>query len=321
MNPEFAESHKYGMGTVITHRVYGARRMEALCAAEEETHRLELLLSRFLPESEIARVNDAVGQYAVRVSDETLEVLTIARNFSERSCGAFDVTVGPLVSLWSVCNRTARPPDKSEIDKVLTLVDFQALSLDPVKKTAGLNKPRQSLDLGGVGKGYASDKILEVFKRHGIESAFTNFGGNVATLGTRPDGTLWRVGIRHPRKSVALIGAVDVENCSVVTSGDDQRYFVASDGKRYHHILDPRTGYPSESGLLSATVVSKSAAMADTLSTILFVEGIQNGLKVLHQFPDAGALLVGNDLTVYITNNLARMFTAADGVRSKILEN
>ncbi len=127
---------------------------------------------------------------------------------------------------------------------------------------------------GGVGR-YASDKILEVFKRHGIESAFTNFGGNVATLGTRPDGTLWRVGIRHPRKSVALIGAVDVENCSVVTSGDDQRYFVASDGKRYHHILDPRTGYPSESGLLSATVVSKSAAMADTLSTILFVEGIQ----------------------------------------------
>ena len=320
MEPEFIQSERYGMGTVVTHRVFGTRRGEALRAAEEETARLERVLSRFLPDSDVSRVNASAGREPAAVGDETLEVLSLARKFSECCSGAFDVTVAPLVSLWRDRRGTLKPPDTSEIRKALPLVDYSALALDPVRRTAGLRKKGQSLDLGGVGKGYASDKILDVFKNHGITSAFTNFGGNVSALGTKPDGSPWRVGIRHPRRSGALIGAVEVADRSVVTSGDDQRYFVASDGKRYHHILDPRTGYPSESGLISVTVVMESAAAADALSTALFVLGLNKGLAVLKTCPGAEAVLAGTNCEVYITEGLAGAFTAADGVRARIID-
>ena len=318
---DIAEARQTGMGTVITHRAFGHRAEAALRAAEAETRRLERRLSRFIPDSDISRVNASAGGAAVPVAGETLEVLSAALRYSRHSGGAFDATAAPLVSLWRVTGGATAAPTMREIKKALALVDFTALRLDRERGTAGLMKPGQSLDLGGVAKGYASDRIIEVFKQHGVESAFTNFGGNVSTLGVRPDGKPWRVGIRHPRKSGALAGAVDVAGRSVVTSGDDQRYFVGSDGRRYHHILDPGTGYPSDSGLISATVVSDSAAAADALSTALFVLGMEKGVEVIGKLPGTGAVMIGRDLTVTVTANLACTFTAADGVNVRILNH
>ena len=317
---EAAEAATACMGTVVTHRVYGAHAEVALRAAGAETLRLEGLLSRFLPDSDISRVAAAAGREVVSISDETFEVLSLSCDIARLSHGAFDPTVAPLVSLWHVLSRTTAPPDKFEIRKVLRLVDYAGLTLDPVRKTAALRKKGQSLDLGGIGKGYASDRIVDVFRRHGVTSAFTNFGGNVATLGTKPDGSPWRVGIRHPRRSGALAGVLDIADRAVVTSGDDQRYFIGADGRRYHHLLDPRTGYPSESGLLSATVVAGSAAEADALSTALFVAGAEKGLKVLKYFPGAGAVLIGDDLTVAVTSGLLGAFKAEDGLAVRTIE-
>lgn len=141
----------------------------------------------------------------------------------------------------------------------------------------------------------------------------------MAVLGTKPDGSPWRIGIRHPRRENSLIGLVSVTDRSVVTSGDYQRYFVGNDGKRYHHILDPFTGYPAESGLVSATIVADSSMAADALSTILFVAGMNKGTALLKSFPGTEAVLVDKNLLVYITKGLKDSFQAAEGVTTEIL--
>ena len=172
--------------------------------------------------------------------------------------------------------------------------------------------------MGGIGKGFASDRFMEIFQEYGVVSAFSNIGGNVSTLGSKPDGSPWRVGIRHPRLN-GLIGAVEVTGKAVVTSGDYERYFFGKDGRRFHHILNPITGYPAESGLLSATVVAKSAVTADALSTAVFIAGIGKGLALLEKYPMADAVLVDEKLRVYVTQGLRRNFQASNGTNVKYI--
>lgn len=313
-----AESISLGMGTEICHRAFGKHAEKALRAVEAEAKRLERLLSRFVPESEISGINRFAGRKKVTLSPDAFEVLALAAHFSGCCHGFFDVTIGPLVNLWNVQN-TAAVPDEVRIRQVLPLVNYADLLLDPAAKTAGLRQPGQSIDLGAIGKGYASDKFVEVFRNFGVTSAFTNLGGNVAVLGAKPDGSPWRVGIRHPRQENRLIGTVSVVDKAVVTSGDDQRYFVDGSGKRRHHILDPSTGYPSESGLLSATIVADSAAAADALSTALFVAGLEKGLGILESFPGAEAILVDGNLQVYVTPGLKDRFRTEEGTKAMII--
>jgi thiamine biosynthesis lipoprotein len=318
-NTGFVDLQHFGMGTVMAHRLFGGRAEEALQAVQAEAVRLEGLLSRFIPESDVGRLNRSAGAGPERVSDETYEVLARAAAFSQHCPGLFDVTVGPLIDLWRGRGESREPPDGAAIRRALSLVDHVCLELSPRERTARLKKPGQSVDLGGIGKGFAADRFLEVFRRYGVTSAFTNLGGNVAALGAKPDGYPWRVGIRHPRKDGELIGAVSVADRSVVTSGDYQRCFIGSDGKRYHHILDPVTGYPAESGLVSVTVVAESSMDADALSTVLFVAGREKGLALLKEYPGTDAVLVDGDLRVTITAGLKDSFQAADDIDTEIL--
>jgi thiamine biosynthesis lipoprotein len=278
-----------------------------------------MLLSRFISFSEISMINRSAGVKCERLSDDTYEVLLRAVEFSRLCRGIFDVTIGPLVTLWNSSKHACKPPLESRIRQALTLVDYTDLLLDPCKKTAGLQRLGQSIDLGGIGKGFAGDKFLEVFKKYGISSAFTNIGGNVVALGTKPDGSPWHVGIRHPREENNLIGLVSVADKAVVTSGDYQRYFIGSDGKRYHHILDPATGYPAESGLVSVTIVADSSMTADALSTILFVVGMEKGLTLLRQLSGVEAVLIDIDLQVYVTAGLKECFQASEGININIV--
>jgi thiamine biosynthesis lipoprotein len=221
--------------------------------------------------------------------------------------------------LWNGSKDTCKPPEASGIRQALSLVDYNSLLLDSCKRTAGLQRPGQSIDLGGIGKGFAGDKFLEVFKKYGISSAYTNIGGNVAALGTKPDGSPWRVGIQNPRQENGLLGLVSVADKAVVTSGDYQRYFIDGNGKRYHHILDPSTGYPAESGLVSVTIVADSSMAADALSTILFIAGLKKGHALLRKFPGAEAILVDTNLQVHVTAGLKEFFQAAEGIKVEIL--
>lgn len=313
------QSENYGMGTVIINKVFGEQAEEALQAVLKETVRLEGLLSRFIPDSEISRINTSAGNGCENVSGETYEVMKRAVEFSKCCQGSFDVTVGPLVALWNDAKEESRPPDESEIKKVLPLINYTDLVLDPFKKAIGLKKAGQSIDLGGIGKGFAADKVLEVYKKYEISSAFTNFGGNVAVIGAKPDGSPWRVGIQHPRIENSLVGAVSVINKSVVTSGDYQRYFIDNKGKRYHHILDPNTGYPSESGLVGVTVVADSSADADALSTILFTVGVDKGTELLKSIPGIEAVLIDKNLMVYVTRGLIDSFRVDEDINVEIL--
>lgn len=314
-----AESMNIGMSTVMTHSAFGKYAEESLRAVRDEAARLEKLLSCFVPGSEISRINRSAGMKYERLSKDTYEVLSHAIEFSSCCQGLFDVTIGPLVALWNSGKNASGPPDESRIRKVIPFVDYTELVLDPCEKAAKLQRSGQSIDLGGIGKGFAGDKFLEVFKKYGVSSAFTNIGGNVVALGTKPDGFPWRVGIQHPRQENSLIGLVSVADKAVVTSGDYQRYFIDRNGKRHHHILDPSTGYPAESGVVSVTIVADSSTDADALSTLLFVAGMEKGFELLERFPRTEAIFVDMDLQVHVTAGLKECFQAGEGISVNIL--
>lgn len=314
-----AQSVYQGMGTVMTNRAYGKYAKKALKTVRKETFGIEKLLSRFMPESDISRINRSAGIKWERISDDTLEVLSKAVEFSSYSNGLLDITIAPLVDLWKEGKNTLVIPEKQKIRRLLTVVNYNDLELDFYMKTAMLHNAGQAIDLGGIGKGYAGDKLLEIYKQYDISSAFINIGGNVVTLGTKPDGSMWRVGISHPREEDNLIGSVAVTDKAVVTSGDYQRYFIDSNGKRQHHILDPSTGYPVESGLVSVTIVSDSSTVADALSTILFVAGLKQGTKFLKRYPDIEAIFIDTDLQVYVTAGLKENFQAVEDIQVNIL--
>jgi thiamine biosynthesis lipoprotein len=315
-----AQTTHCAMGTVMTHKAFGLNAEDSLEAVRREFARIEGLLSRFLPDSEISRVNGSAGIKSEKVSLETYDVLSKAVEFSRCFPGCFDVTIQPLVTLWHTAKESLAQPDESSIKQVLPLVNYRDLILDPWEITAGLRNVGQSVDLGGIGKGFAGDKILEVFKKYGISSACSNLGGNVVTLGAKPDGSPWHVGIQHPRQENSLIGSVSVVNQTVVTSGDYQRTFTDSQGKRHHHILDPTTGYPAESGLISVSIVSDKSLAADPLSTIVFVAGMEKGLEFLKSFPQTEAILVDADLQVHVTQGLRYRFQADKGIAVTILD-
>ncbi|OQB24476.1 MAG: Thiamine biosynthesis lipoprotein ApbE precursor [Firmicutes bacterium ADurb.Bin182] len=318
MQSAAAASESFGMNTGISYRVYGENSEQALSYAKSELSRLESMLSRFIQNSEISRINMLAGSGRVKINCETLEILSFALQLSEISQGLFDITVAPLMDLWDY-KHSNRVPDNSKIRNAQEKVGFRDLVLDTVNITACLRKPGQSIDLGGIGKGYASDRCIKVLQDHGVTSAAVNIGGNVSTLGNKPDGSEWSVGIRHPRHAGALIGAVKVTGKAVVTSGDYERYFIDRKGKRRHHILDPTTGYPAESGLISVTVIADSAMTADALSTLIFVAGMEKGLRYLGCFPDTQAVLVDKRQRVFITRELKDRYKAVDGIKANFV--
>lgn len=318
MGPVIKEVNGFGMNTSIIFSVVGEKAETAVTLAELEILRLENKLSRFIPDSEVSKINLKSGLYDVKISRETYEVLAYALMLSEITQGLFDITVAPLIDLWDY-KHSINVPFKYKIRKVLHKINYHELILNPVDQTAFLSKSGQSIDLGGIGKGYASDRCIRIFQAHGVTSAYVSIGGNVSTLGNKPDESMWSVGIRHPRYEGCLIGAVKVSGKSVVTSGDYERYFIDRKGNRWHHILNPTTGYPAHSGLVSVTVIAESAMSADALSTAIFVAGLNKGLGYLTAFQGAEAILIDDNLCVYITKGLKECFQPLEGVKVSII--
>ena len=314
------QTMQFAMNTVMTHRAFGLFARESLEAVCREVARLEGLFSRFLPDSDIGRVNGSAGTRSERIRPETSDVLSRAIEFSQHCPGCFDVTIDPLVALWRDARESLAPPAESRIEQVLPLVNYRDLLLDPRQMTAGLKHAGQSIDLGGIGKGSGRRQNPGVYREYGISSACSNLGGNVVALGAKPDGSPWCVGIQHPRQEERLIGAVSVVNQTVVTAGDYQRYFIDSEGVRRHHILDPRTGYPANSGLISVSIVSEESLAADALSTIVLVAGMEKGLEFLRHFAQTEAILVDADLQVYVTRGLQRHFQPGEDIAVTIVD-
>jgi thiamine biosynthesis lipoprotein len=309
---ECYDKNDFCMGTVITQRIYSTEAKKAAYEASRELKRLESLMSFFIEGSDIAKVNSAAGICDVQINPETLEVIQKSIMFSEISSGSFDVTVAPVVKCWGIMSSTQKVPLKKEIEQLIKLVDFRCIKYDTGKRTVYLEKKGQMMELGGIAKGYAADKVIEIYRKNNICSAFVNLGGNVMVLGTKQDGSYWKIGIQNPRATLNdIIGYLLVKDKTVVTSGDYQRYF-AVDGVRYHHIIDPKTGYPANSGVISVTIVTDCSINADALSTAVFILGIEKGVRMISRFENTNAVLITEDSTVYVTHGLKNSFFLTD---------
>ena len=270
------EATSFAMDTIMTFTVIHEEGDEIIVDAEQEIRRLENLLSITLEDSEVSKLNAAAGKEAIAVSEDTMILLEAGKKLGAKTDGTFDIAISPVVKAWGFTEAEHHVPTQEELDVLLPLTDPADVVLDNGK--VFLQKEGMAVDLGGITKGYASDKVAELLKENGVESAIISLGGNVYGIGTKPDGEKWQVALANPLDANDYCGLISIEDKAVVTSGGYQRYF-EENGKKYHHIIDPATGYPAENGLLSVTIVCESGMEADVLSTALFVMGLEDALK------------------------------------------
>ena len=248
----------------------------------------------------VSRVNEAAGLSPVAVSGSVFFVIKKALSYAEKSGGDFDPAIGPLVRLWGIGTENQKVPTKKEISEALPLVNWKNVILNEDEKTVYLAQKGMSLDLGGIAKGYAADVLAEYLSEKKVKRAVINLGGNVYALGSKPDGSKWRVGIKNPfENETEPCAVVEFEkNMSVVTSGSYER-FMKVNGKTYHHILNPHTGYPAEGSVLGATIVNASSCDADALSTIAFIQGEKRFSEW-----SVDSVFIKKDGTVSVSKNL-----------------
>ena len=304
--------NEFLMDTLVQSTVFAreaSQGQHALEAAYQEMFRLEGLLDRHYRGSEVTQINRAAGREPVPVSPETLLIIEQALEFAALTGGAFDITVGPLLRLWRFADGGGRVPPAESLRAAAALVDFGQVVADRQAGSVFLRKSGAEIDLGGIAKGFVVDRAVEVLRRSGISSASVDAGGDIRLLGTKPDGSPWRIGVRHPRERRGIIAVLELEDCAVVTSGDYERYFLF-EGRRYHHLLDPATGRPA-GGLVSVTVVAPEATTADALSTAVFVLGRERGLALIESLPGIETLLVTAELEVVYSSGLAGKVTVS----------
>lgn len=297
----------FAMDTYMSLTAYGEHGKKAVEDGKKEIERLDTLWSVSSSDGEVYTLNETGSG---KVSQDTLRLLEQAEEISDGTENAFDITIYPLMELWGFTTGNYKVPANKEINHVLDKVDQSQISLEKESGKVTLGKG-QKIDFGGIAKGYASNRVMEIWKQAGVTSGMVSLGGNVQVLGTKTDGTPWKVGIRDPEsKEGDVLGALQVTDCAVITSGGYERYF-EEDGESYHHILDTGTGYPADSGLLSVTIVSEDGTKADALSTALFVMGKEKAISYWREHPkEFEAVLVEEDGTVYITEGLETTFSS-----------
>ncbi len=299
----------YALGTINQLKVYGKNSEKASNEAVKKINEIDDKMSAFKEYSEISRINHYAGVEEQHVSDDTYFVTEKALKYSSLSQGAFDPTIRPVVELWGIQTEHARIPEKHEILNKLQLVNYNDIILNQKKKTVKLKNRRQALDLGAIAKGYAADEIKEIFKKRKIQSAVIDLGGNIYAYGSKPDGKAWNIGIQDPLNFRGqYFGIVSVENKSVVTSGNYERY-IMKDDKKYHHLIDPRNGYPSDNGIISTTVISENSIDGDALTTCIYILGLRNGIKLIEETEGVEAIFVMEDKKIYLTSGIKNELT------------
>ncbi len=299
------EATTFAMDTIMTFTVIHEDGDELIIDAEQRIRQLENLLSVTMENSEISRLNAAAGKEAVEVSNDTWILLEAGKNLGAGTGGAFDIAISPVVKAWGFTEGKYRVPTQVELDALLPLTNPDDVLLD--KMTVFLQKEGMAVDLGGIAKGYASDEVASLLKGKGVEKAILSLGGNVYGIGTKPDGSKWEVALANPLDMNDYCGLISIENQAVVTSGGYQRYF-EENGKKYHHIIDPKTGYPAENELLSVTIISESGMEADVLSTALYVMGLEDAIAFWQENGGFEAIFITKDGEVIATEGADQSF-------------
>jgi thiamine biosynthesis lipoprotein len=285
---------------------------EAIEAGFGEIEKLDKLLNNFEPDSEISTISKEAGIKAVHVSRETLDLMQKTMGISRITNGAFDPTIAPVYKLWKFSGRPADPsmPPQDAIESTLKLVDYKKIKIDSLASEIYLQEKGIELDLGGIAKGYAADKAVEAIKAKGIPSALVAIAGDIRGYGLSTTGKPWKVGIQDPRPENPdserpwedIFATLYLRDSAISTAGDYQRFFI-KDGKRYHHIIDPKTGYPAESGLISVSVISPEGYISDGIDTSVLILGTDRGMKLLESMGVDG-VLVDSQKRVFTTKNL-----------------
>lgn len=296
------------MDTVMSLTAYGPNGEAAVKAAILEIERLDALLSTGDEESEVYQINHAGGG---TLSDTTAELLQRSIELYESTGGLFDIAIYPVMEAWGFTNQQYQVPDSEELTQLLALADVSNLVYDSKTKEMFFTQNGMAIDFGGIAKGYTSARIMEIYQEYGVTSGLVSLGGNVHVLGTKVDGSLWRVGVRNPNDENGHLGVLSVEDCAVITSGGYERYF-EEDGVTYHHIIDPRTGYPADSGVTSVTIVSKDGALADGLSTALYIMGVEEAISYWSAHSEEFGFVIFDGEKVYVTEDLQDQFGESD---------
>ncbi len=298
----------YAMNTMVEQKWYGENADAIYDGVEALIREIEADISMHLPASEIAHINDNAGVQPVEVSQRTFDLLRRAKELSLQSRQSFDLTIAPVAELWGITSDHPRVPGEEELAEALRLVGAEDLILDEEDCTAYLARSGMAIDLGGIAKGWACDQIRAYALEMGAQRGYVSLGGNLMIIGEKPDGSDFLFGLRDPQGDASeYIGTIPLEGKTMATTGGYERFF-EQDGVRYHHVLDPRTGSPADSDLLSVTVVSADGTLADYLSTALFVLGKEAAIAAADE-EEFSLILVDREGTVYISSALEGVFT------------
>lgn len=300
------------MGTVISVTLYDSTDEQILDKVFDKVKELEETFSINETGTEVDKINENAGIEPIKVSDDTVTVVKEGIHYSELSNGKFDITIGPLVKLWSIGLPEAKVPTQEEIDTIVPLTNYKDVVIDEANNTVFLTKAGMMLDLGGIAKGYSADVISQMLTAEGVKSAIIDLGGNIFAHGKKLSGDDWKIGIQNPFSTRGeIVGAISVINKSIVTSGVYERY-IEKDGIKYHHILNPETGYPYENDIAGITIISDKSSTGDALSTSVFALGIEEGIKFIENLDSVDAIFVTKDNGVYLTSGIKDNFELRD---------
>ncbi len=278
----------FAMNTIMNLTVYGEEASQLLKEARALIQTYEDRFSVNVETSDVAKLNRAGGQ-PVQVSEETYDLIQKSMAISEQTGGIFDISIYPLVRAWGFTEEEYRIPSEEERQQIAGIVDYRKIKL--AEDHTVIMPEMMQIDLGGIAKGYVSDKLMELFRDQGAQAAVVSLGGNVQTYGKKPDGTPFTVGITNPDDGESMLGTIEVGQTAVITSGSYQRYF-ERDGVRYHHIMDKKTGAPAESDLTSVTVLCEHGEMADSIATAMFVMGKERAIAFDREHHDISCILI-----------------------------
>jgi len=280
------------MGTIAEIKVIDdnpERAKEVIKKCFDRIKEIEDKMSFQDPKSELSFLNQNAGKN-IKVSKDLFYVLEKSLNYSKLSDGAFDVTIGPLTELWGFDRNKRIIPSQDKIAQRVRLVDYRQVKLNSKKREVLLEQKGMKIDLGAVAKGYAVEEVCKIIKEAGIKDALVDIGRNIKVMGKNPDGNIWKIGLQHPRKPYEILSILPLENMSVATSGDYEQFFIHK-GIRYHHILDPKSGYPTNV-CISVTIITPSAMIADILSTAVFVLGEVAGMDLIEELDMVEGIIV-----------------------------
>ena len=305
-SPVVVKRTQMHMGTLVSITAVGASDQganDAINAGFQEIKRLERLLSTWIPDSELSRVNASAGVKPVQVSPETLAVVRRSLQVAEMTGGAFNIALGPAIDAWNI-SAEPRFPSASELESLKPLLDLRAVRADVREHAIYLEKAGMRIDVGGIGKGYAADQAVMALKEAGAMAGVVALSGDIKTFGKLPGGKKFPVAIQHPRREGQVLVFIDLEDEAISTAGDYERFF-EQDGVRYHHILDPVTLQPAR-GCQSVSVVARDGVLADGLDTGIFVMGPTRGMQLVEHLEDVEAIIVDKAGEVHISSGLKK---------------